>query len=193
MAISIAFIALLAALTAPIHVRIDVLWQEGFEMDMWLRVWGLPFGQSLRIGDRSGPKGIFMLPEGDGDSPATALRKRLADIGSVLRGKWARRYLQRHVQVKQLDACIRICLSDAARTALMTGAARSLAQTVMRRGKRIARIAVFPDFIAGRSSMEARCILRFRLGHMIPVCIAALASWLMERREHRVLRVSKEV
>ena len=178
-------------LIAPVRIRIDIAWQGCVQADCWARVWGLPLGGSLRIGDGRG----HMLPAFSGgvQVQGDAVRRAMADAGAVLRGNLARRYVTRHLRVMQLDACLRIGLDDAARTAVLTGAAHQFARWahVLTRGK--ARILAVPAFAAERSSMEARCIVFFRAGHMIPVLTAALASWLLERREHRVTAQSGEV
>lgn len=178
-------------LIAPVRVRIDIAWQGGLQADCWARVWGLPLGGSLRIGDGRGR----MLPALSGGMPVEgdAVRRALADVGAVLRGNLARRTMMRHLRVMQLDACLRIGLGDAARTAVLTGAMQQFARWahVITRGK--ARLLAVPAFAQEHTSAEARCIVFFRAGHMIPVLTAALASYLMERREHRVTAKSGEV
>lgn len=187
-AVLLGAVMLYAAMIAPVRVRCDVFWHGQAEVDIWARIWGLPLGQSLSLGRDAF---IRMLPA---HAPAEddAMRRRLASVGAVLRGDGARRYLARHVRIVQLDAKVNLSMQDAARTAVASGLLQWAAQAVYTLAKGRARIAVVPEFYAERSAAEARCILFFRLGHMIYVCMAALAAWLLERREHGLTHASKE-
>lgn len=187
-AVLLGAVMLYAAMIAPVRVRCDVFWHGQAEVDIWARIWGLPLGRSLSLGRDAF---IRMLPA---HAPAEddAMRRRLASVGAVLRGDGARRYLAHHVRLVRLDAKVNLSMQDAARTAVASGLLQWAAQAVYTLAKGRVRIAVVPEFYAERSAAEAQCILFFRLGHMIYVCMAALAAWLLERREHRLTHASKE-
>ena len=191
MLLVIAGIAVLLLLIAPVKIRVDIHRSDGWQLDIWYRVWGLPGGACLRIGGTDHP---LLLAVNEGKQVhGNVLQRALANIGAVLRANFVRRYLLRHVRVVQLDARINICLRDAAYTALLTGVMQWLAQLAWRYTGYRARIAVVPAFAAERTEVEARCIVAFRMGHMIPVLFAAVAAWLLERREHHLSVLSEEV
>lgn len=191
MMLVIAGIVVSVLLITPVKIRADIHRSDGWRIDIWYRVWGLPGGNSFLVGGKEHP---LLLAMNDGRQlPGNALQRVLAEVGTLLRTNWARRYLLRHIRVIQLDAWLNICLRDAARTALLTGVVQWLAQLAWHYTGYRARIAVVPAFASNRTEAEARCIVAFRIGHMIPVLLAAAAAWLLERREHHLSDLSGEV
>lgn len=92
---------------------------------------------------------------------------------AVLSAAWhAARYLIKRLQLEKLEAKGRLCLSDAARTALICGGLRSLdgALAACTNSHRI-RLHPEPDFSAGSGDFMICGMLSARLGHII---IAAL-------------------
>ena len=174
-------IILYLLLISPVHIRADAFVHTGVQLDCWARIWGLPFGWSMRMSGGQGPIGNINL------------RQIWTNASAVLRGSGARQYFRRHVRIQQLDACVRLCMQDAASTALMAGILQAAAKTLYSMSDGLVRVAVFPSFAAEKTELEARCIVSFRLGHMIIVGMAALAAWMLERREHGLTHSSKEV
>lgn len=182
-------IVLYTVMIAPVKIRFSLLWYGKADIDLHTRIWGLPLKQQLSM---TPDELIHMLPD-QKQAEDNAVRRELAALGTMLRTDFARHYLKRHMQIVQLDALIRLSMQDAARTAIVSGMLHWAAQAVYSLAKGRARIAVVPAFFAEHSSAEVRCILFFRLGHMIIVGMAALAAWMLERREHGLTHSSKEV
>jgi len=94
---------------------------------------------------------------------------------SRLRFSWrravgARRFLRQHTSFVHLDATILLHTGDAARTALYTGALRSVISLFPSRSR---RICIQPDFFRGHSALQARCIIRWKLGTLL------LTAWML--------------
>ncbi len=109
----------------------------------------------------------------EGLAGVTAPMRRNPD--GHMRAAWrhaigARRYLRRHSEFVRLDALLLLHTGDAARTALYTGILRSAA-ALFPHPKR--RICIQPDFFRPHSSLQARCIIRWKLGTLL------LTAWLL--------------
>lgn len=179
---------------APVTIRTDVHWQDAVDVVALVRVWGVPM-RFRRVLQRTG-KGhrLFALhpTQPPQETPPPRIRRGMALVGALLRGDYARRFLAHHVHLRALDALAVLSLEDAAATAMLAGAARSLALLVPRRWRQRVRLRVQPGFPARKSSLRARCILSFRLGSLLVAAALALAAYALEAREHRVPLVSKE-
>ena len=97
---------------------------------------------------------------------------------SVLRrADKARRYLLSHTQLDKLDALLLLRTGDAARTALLTGMLRPFAQLPPRK----VRICVQPDFFRPHSTLEIRCIIRWKLGTLLLTSMMLLGAIIRQR------------
>lgn len=188
--------AILAAffLMAPVRLRADVRWQDGVDVAALARVWGVPLRWRHHLQRTGRGHRLFALrpdrpPQ---ETPAPRIRQGMAMVGALLRGDRARRFLMAHVHMISLDALAVLSLEDAAATALLSGAARSLTLLLPRAWRHRTRLRVQPGFPAGRSSLRARCIVSFRLGSLLIAAALAFIAWALEAREHRVPLASKE-
>ena len=89
----------------------------------------------------------------------------------------ARRFLLAHTALERLDALILLRTADAARTALLTGIIRPFVQLS---GKR-RRICVQPDFFRPHSTLQLRCIIRWKLGTLLLTSMMLLAAYIRQR------------
>ncbi len=79
--------------------------------------------------------------------------------------------LLRHVRVDALDALILLHTEDAASSALIAGGLNAVARIPSLAHR--ARIQVLPDFFRGQTSLQAKCIIRAKLGILIIILLAA--------------------
>ena len=100
-------------------------------------------------------------------------------LRSLLREAKARQFIRRHIQLETLDALILLHTGDAARTSLLAGGLQGLAAPAAAR--RNVRIRVLPDFFRGRTTLQARCILRVRMGILLLTMLMLLASRLQRK------------
>ncbi len=117
----------------------------------------------------------------DGLAGVTAPMRRNPD--SRLRTAWrrasgTRRFLRQHTNFARLDALILLHTGDAARTALYTGVLRSMVALFPRRNR---RICIQPDFFRPRSTLQARCIIHWKLGTLLLTAWMLLTETLIQR------------
>ena len=117
----------------------------------------------------------------EGIAGVTAPMRRNPD--SSLRRAWrnattTRRYLRKHTKLTKLDALVLLRTGDAARTALLTGMLRSLTAIIPRRH---VRICLLPDFFRTNSTLQVRCIIRWKLGTLFLTAWMLLAETLFRR------------
>lgn len=143
-------------------VRLTLTLDGGFSIG--LTIWGL--GRTWQPDMKPGP---------ENRSPQQFMRM----LGTVLRTDKARKFLLRSVRLVSLHALIRLGLSDAARTAAVTGALRQLTRLLPQQ----ADVRIQPDFIHP-TRIQARCILFFHLGTIIITAAMVLTAYLLEAREH---------
>ena len=91
-----------------------------------------------------------------------------------------RRFLHRNIRLHKLDALILLHTGDAAHSALISGALQGLTSihTVKRRN---VRIRILPDFFRGQTTVQARSIIRIRLGILIVTMLMLLALRLQQK------------
>ena len=92
----------------------------------------------------------------------------------------ARRFLRRHLHLKRLDALILLHTGDAALTALLSSSLQGLARLPARQRKSVC-ISVLPDFFQGRTTVQARCIIRVRMGIILLTMLMLLALRLQRK------------
>ena len=101
-------------------------------------------------------------------------------LDSLRRADRARRFLLRHTRLSALDALLLLRTGDAAHSALLAGTLSGVARlpTAWRRS---VRIRVLPEFFRAHSTIQARCIIRLRLGTIILTAMMLLAATLRQR------------
>ena len=109
-------------------------------------------------------------------------------LGTLLRSDHARRMLLRGVHLRQGMLQARLSLRDAAKTALVCGAA-NLVQTFFP-GK--LQTEVLPDFWSGHSAFALRLNLEVRLGTLVGAALLTLAAAVLEALEHRAKKEKGE-
>ena len=118
---------------------------------------------------------------------ATQLRQRRSRmlLELLLRTDKARGFLLQHIRLDRLDALVLLRTEDAARSALLTGALRSVLICIpaVRRGR--VRIQVLPEFFRAHSTVNARCIIRIRLGTIILTAMMLLIAHIREQRQQK--------
>lgn len=152
---------LLLLLTFIAPVRLTLLWDGG--LTVIPSIWGITFRPRIT------PAAEAAHP------PAQVLRI----IGTALRTDRARRLLRKHVRLVTLQAMVHLSLTDAARTAVLTGLARQLAGLLPPQ----ADVRILPDFTGG-TRVQARCIVFFHLGTILIIGVMVLWAYLLEAREH---------
>ena len=119
---------------------------------------------------------------GDGRAASRLRPSRLRLLASSLRrADRARQFLLRHTRLEALDALILLRTGDAALSALVTGSLQSLAALPAVRRRNV-RIRVLPEFFRPHSSVQARCIIRLRLGTIILTMLMLLAAAFRQRQ-----------
>ena len=103
-------------------------------------------------------------------------------LGTLLRADHTRRFLLRHMRLEMLDVLLLLRTEDAARTALLSGAAQGLLQCIPAAHQKNVCIRVLPDFFRAHTTVQARCIIRIRLGILLLTAGMLLAAYL--RQQH---------
>lgn len=103
-------------------------------------------------------------------------------LDALRRADKARSFLLRHVIVDGLDGLILLRTEDAARSAILTGGLRALLCAIPAVRRRKVRIRVLPDFFRAHSTVDARCIIRVRVGTIILTAGMLFLAYLREQR-----------
>ena len=185
MALLLLALILLVLLAAPVQLQADIahagqplarvqLTVAGFTHAWRLKLIRTPEGHQLITAARDGSEHALSQDQ---------LRGGVADrlFGELRSCRMARRYLMRHIRLDALDAALRIHSADAARTALLTGLVRGVALLLPPEMRQQVRLRVMPEFFRDRSNLQARCILRFRLGTIFITSGMLLASIAAQR------------
>ena len=98
------------------------------------------------------------------------------------RANRARHFLLTHIHLDQLDALALLRTQDAARSALLAGTFRSIAACIPPLRRRPVRIRVLPEFFRAHSTVNARCIIRVRVGTILLTAMMLLTAYLRQRR-----------
>ena len=101
-------------------------------------------------------------------------------IRDRLRTDKSRKLLFNGIHLIHCEAKIRLALSDAAQTALLSGALTTLGGWLP--GK--VQLHVIPDFWSGHSAFALRAAVATRLGTLVITAALVLAAWIGERAEH---------
>lgn len=133
----------------------------------------------------SGPR-WQLLPRRPGAPPrppAPEQARRWTTLASaVLRADHARRFLWRHIHWEDAAVRIRLGLSDAARTAQLTGLLQCLTAALPPAFREKVRCRVWPDFLSGRTAAHLVCIVSLRLGTLFITGLMAAVAYAMACR-----------
>ena len=180
----------------PVTLRVDLWHAEATEALLAVRFWGL--GPDLRYRLKATDEGhrVFRVDKKGVERPLRATNTSSATptltiLRTVMRGEHARQRFFRGVTLLRLDVALNVSLGDAARTALTAGAIQSLWRVLPCSWRRRARLQVRPDFLNSRGSVQARCMVFFRLGTLIIAATLLLLSALAQRAA-RPVRLAKE-
>ena len=182
----LAFLLLLTGLCfMPLRATIDVHRRErtllrlhlhyGIVQRQWrLEVLHTPQGRQLRTRQSDGQWRPARLPTSHGKRWLQFLRKE----------KRARRFLLRRIHVDRLDAQLLLHLPSASSTALLTGAARNAAALLPVKWRSRLRLAIRPDFLYDRTTLNVRCILHIRPGTLFITAGLMLWAWARQQIHH---------
>lgn len=172
------------ALLLEARIRVDVLHNGATQAKVELRIskvrriWNIQLirteqGHRLQFSDErhSSPMDAAQFRHSRGHSLAQAF----------FRADKARRFLLSHIHLEALDALLFLRTEDAARSALICGAAQGMLACIPSRYRKNMRIQVLPEFFRSHSSVRARCIIRFRLGTIILTAGMLLAAYIREQ------------
>ena len=186
---------LILLLATPVRLTIEAHYAAGLTLQLLWRVWGLPFRR--RIDWRRDAHGSHLLTQFEEQAPheppSEQVRRFLVAMGTLLRTDKARRSFFRALMVRRLDARINMGLKDASSTAVAAGIMDALMLLLPQRIRQVARIRVTPDFLRQRTALQARCIIFFHLGSLLPAAAMTLAAAMMEAREHPAAPMTEEV
>lgn len=117
---------------------------------------------------------------GDPAPTQTSRQRRRRLLSALRQAESARRFLLRHVHLDRLDACLLLRTEDAARTSLLSGLLTGLAHIPAMQRRQV-RIRVWPDFFRPHSTLQARCIIRLRMGTILLTMLMLLAFRLRQK------------
>ncbi len=117
--------------------------------------------------------------EGRGDA-VKAARKAIALVKTLRRERFSHAIISRALTCSRARGEVVIACGDAAATAIVTGAARTL---LLQLGWRNLRLR--PDFSGGSTRAEGECIIGARLGSILICAALAFAAWRKEKSKWR--------
>ncbi len=92
----------------------------------------------------------------------------------------ARRFFLRHIRLERLDALILLHTGDAAQTSLTTGVLIGLA-CIPAAVRNNVHIRILPDYFSPHTTLQARCIVRLRLGTLLLTMLMLLGLRLQQK------------
>lgn len=176
-----ALLIVLLAFIAPVTLRLDARWVGEIEGAFAARVWGLGPDVRFRIARTARGHRLWVLDrqghpkprKKSGGSPP-AFVTRLVQI--LFRDARDRRRFLRRITLLRLSVAVSLAADDAASTALVTGALRSLWRLAPSSWREKADFRIRPDFLRGRTAARVRCIVYFHLGTLLFTAAALLAA-----------------
>lgn len=183
------FLIVFLIFIAPVRIAADIHFDRQTDADVTLRVWGMGHTFRLRtVRDRTG-RHIILLPQKPLSPPRKApdqqVQRGLILLGAFLRSDHARRFLAHHIHLEKLHASVQLAMSDAAKTAALTGLLNGAAAMIPCQYRDRVRIRIMPDFFHDHITAGSRCILFFHLGTLLITAAMLLAALALEAREHR--------
>lgn len=179
------WVLLVAALMAtPLEIYVALSAGRGATGQVQLHVWGIPLRWAFRTEQEGGRLRLMVrggrIHTGEHQAPTIAPGRAKVWLGALLRTDQARKWLFGGVQLTHCEGSLRLALSNAARTAMVSGALAMLSQWL----PDTLRLRVIPDFWGGSSAFSLRLGLFTRLGTLTVTAALLLAAWAGERREH---------
>lgn len=165
---------LFALLIAPVTIKIDIAVQKSLTGRLGIGVWGKEavFHFTL-VRDEKDELALRFERNGRFKSHSSGAGAAVSGLGQIVRvlrrGDRARKLLFKSIEVLRVRAVARISLQDAAKTALLTEAAREAAAqlSVLLTRKHISHtFRTWPDFTFKGSACQGNCILFARLGNL---------------------------
>lgn len=176
----------LLLLATPVEIVAVGQWRGDASALLTVRVWGLPFTLRTRTRRTRAGHRITILPRRQGerphDAPPERVRSGLILLGALLRSNHGRAILWRGV--RRVDVAARLSLSDAARTAVASGALSGTFRTLPQEVRRRIHLRVTPDFFAQGGQVSGKCILFFHLGTLLAAAALLLSATMLEAKEH---------
>ena len=187
MVIILIFVSLLMLL--PLRLSLHLTRAAGTQGTLGVMLGPLRLSLPFRVArDARGGHRLIFLPRRPREKPRpaspTGMQRGMAIAGAFLRADRARRYLLRHMQLIDLTAQVRLSLSDAASTAVITGLLRALTAFLPAGMRGRTHLSLQPDFLAPRTSVRLRCMISLRVGILLITGGMALTAWMLEKREH---------
>ncbi len=144
----------------------------------WHRTWRLqlastPQGHRLILDDERQVRPL--------DGAQLRQSRGLAVAGTLRRADKARGFLLKHLHLDRLDALVLLRTEDAARSALLSGTVQSILRCIPALHRHHVRLCVLPEFFRAHSTVNVRCIIRFRLGTIILTAGMLLLAWFREQ------------
>ena len=103
-------------------------------------------------------------------------------LDALIRADKARHFLLRHTCLERLDALALLRTQDAARSALLCGMAQGALACIPAARRKGVHVRVLPEFFRTHSTVNARCIIRVRLGTIVLTATMLLAAYLRQQR-----------
>ncbi len=186
--------AVYALLITPLHLRIDVAVGKHLSGALVLRVWGLRMQANLGLlRDDAGQLHLAFRMKGSPKQHSGSVigtwRRILKIIRFVKETELLQTHFSRTLDIMYVGLRTRLGFSDAARTALIYGAASILMniwqQKLNLRGIP-SHLRAWPDFEGNPCAAQLSCILFMRLGNLLVGCaLAGFAAFRARRREKK--------
>jgi hypothetical protein len=187
-------LAVYALLITPMHLRLDMAVGKHLSGAMVLHIWGLRLQANLGlIRDDQGQLHLALRMKGSpkqhSDSVVDAWKRAIKIVRFIRETEWTQTFLSRTVSVLHVGLIARLGFSDAAQTALISGAA-SIFLDIWRQKLKIrgipCNVRAWPDFAGNPCAAQLSCILFMRLGNLLLGCaLAGFAVWVAHRREKK--------
>ena len=173
-----------AWMATPLELSLVLSAGEGATGQARLKVWGIPLRWAFRTRQEGGRLRLLVrgrrIHTGERQAPPITPGRAKVWLGTLLRTDKARKWLFNGIHLIHCEAKIRLALSDAAQTALLSGALTTLGGWLP--GK--VQLHVIPDFWSGHSAFALRAPVATRLGTLVITAALVLAAWIGERAEH---------
>lgn len=175
---------MVAGLATPLELSLALSVGEGATGQARLSVWGIPLHWAFRTHQEGGRLRLMVrgrrLHTGEHQAqPITSARVKVW-LGTLLRTDKARKCFFNGVHLTEGDVKLRLALSDAAKTAVLSGALTTLGGWL----PDTLHLRVIPDFWSEHSAFSMRLALATRLGTLVLTAVLMLVAWLGERAEH---------
>lgn len=128
----------------------------------------------------------LVLADNYGAHPLDANQLRQSRSSKLLdalrRADKARGFLLHHIRLDRLNTLVLLRTEDAARSAVLSGTVQGALACIPALHRKAIRIQVLPEFFRAHSTVNARCIIRIRLGTIILTAMMLLMAWIREQR-----------